>query len=44
MYLNFATLSNDSLAILIFWFCPEMNLRETGWEIVEWMFLAQDRD
>jgi hypothetical protein len=22
-YLNFATFSNDSLAILIFWFCPE---------------------
>jgi hypothetical protein len=22
-YLNFATFSNDSLAILMFWFCPE---------------------
>jgi len=24
--LNFATFSNDSLAILIFWFCPEIIL------------------
>jgi hypothetical protein len=21
-----------------------MNLRETGWEIMDWMLLAQDRD
>jgi hypothetical protein len=26
-YLNFATFSNDSLAILIFWFCPEFRVR-----------------
>jgi hypothetical protein len=27
-YLNFATFSNDSLAILIFWFCPEFWRRD----------------
>jgi hypothetical protein len=27
-YLNFATFSNDSLAILMFWFCPEFGWRD----------------
>jgi hypothetical protein len=27
-YLNFATFSNDSLAILIFWFCHEFGWRD----------------
>jgi hypothetical protein len=27
-YLNFATFSNDALAILIFWFCPEFGWRD----------------
>jgi hypothetical protein len=26
--LNFATFSKDSLAILIFWFCPEFSWRD----------------
>jgi hypothetical protein len=27
-YFDFATLSNDSLASLIFWFCPEFRWRD----------------
>jgi hypothetical protein len=27
-YLNFATFSSDSLAVLIFWFCPEFGWRD----------------